>query len=60
MTIRIGTIVKHPFMIGKDNKPLKGKITSVESLRSNWEILWNGDKKSEVCDRSDFIVPRKR
>ena len=57
--IRIGTIVKHPFMIGKDNKPLRGKIIQVENQFANWLVLWNGDRKPEVCDRSDFIVPRR-
>lgn len=57
-TPRIGSIVRHPFMIGKDNRPLKGKVTQIQSQFANWLILWDGDKKPEICDRSDFIVPR--
>ena len=57
--ISIGLRVEHPYKIGIDNKLLQGTITDLPGIYSNtpyWNIKWDGDEQSEVCECDDFKI----
>ena len=56
--VRVSDIVEHPYYIGLNNKPLRGKVVEVPEKGEEhpyWLILWRGDKKPTIEERDGFI-----